>query len=326
MSRLERLINLMGALVATDRPLTAAELRERVPGYPDEKASFRRQFERDKDALRELGLPIQLHDLPGPDGEVSPGYRIPKDQYAQRDPGLTDEERAALQVAARVVRMRGVDAPDAWWKLGVRPADEIPDASRPEGPRPSDVDRAISGTLAEVFEAIVSRRELRFSYRDLDRVVIPGQLRFGNGHWYLAGFDQTRGEERSFRVDRIAGRVTLGDELRNTGDRGANADGRDRRDREDTAPEPWELGSGPAEVTRLLVDPDQAPWAIRHLGDRRIVERRRDGSVVFELSVANAEAFRSFVLGFLDHAEVLSPPSVRAAIRDWALAASEGRT
>ena len=66
MARLERLVNLSAALLAADRALTAEELRERVPGYPDEKSSFRRQFERDKDALRELGIPLQTVTLRNP--------------------------------------------------------------------------------------------------------------------------------------------------------------------------------------------------------------------------------------------------------------------
>ena len=45
--------------------------------------------------------------------------------------------------------------------------------------------------------------------------------------------------------------------------------------------------------------------------------RRPDGSVVVELSVVSCDGLRSFVLGFLDHAEVLSPPEARAAITDW---------
>ncbi len=316
-SRLERLINLTGALVATERPLTAAELRERVPGYPDEKASFRRQFERDKEALRDLGLPIQLHELSGPDGEISPGYRIPRDEYAQRDPGLTDEERAALQVAARVVRLRGVDAPDAWWKLGVTASDASPsdDATLAnslvtfESLMVPAADE-ISGPVADIFEGIVARRELLFSYRDRDRRVVPGQLRYTNGHWYLAGFDATRGEERSFRIDRIEGAITLGEETM--------IDPKSVDQSEASALEPWELGSGPRRTALLLIDEAQAPWACRHLGDGRIAQRRPDGGVVFRLDVANVDAFRSFVLGFLDHAEVLEPPELRAAIRSWA--------
>ena len=60
-AKVERLLNLSAALLAAERPLTAAEIRRRVPGYPEERASFRRTFERDKDDLRELGRAHLLH-------------------------------------------------------------------------------------------------------------------------------------------------------------------------------------------------------------------------------------------------------------------------
>ena len=44
MDKLERLLNLTAALLHADRPLTADDLRDRVGGYPDAKASFRRAF------------------------------------------------------------------------------------------------------------------------------------------------------------------------------------------------------------------------------------------------------------------------------------------
>ena len=54
--RLERLVNLTATLLDTRRPLTLDELSERVePRYPEDKTSRRRQFERDKETLRELG-------------------------------------------------------------------------------------------------------------------------------------------------------------------------------------------------------------------------------------------------------------------------------
>ena len=48
---------------------------------------------------------------------------------------------------------------------------------------------------------------------------------------------------------------------------------------------------------------------------RRTARRRR--SVVLQVAVTNRAAFRSFVLGFLDHAEVLGPPALRADLVDW---------
>jgi hypothetical protein len=56
---------------------------------------------------------------------------------------------------------------------------------------------------------------------------------------------------------------------------------------------------------------------VRELGDDAVRDHRADGSVVVEVPCANPLAFRSWVLGFAEHAEVLSPPEQRAAIVEW---------
>jgi predicted DNA-binding transcriptional regulator YafY len=48
-----------------------------------------------------------------------------------------------------------------------------------------------------------------------------------------------------------------------------------------------------------------------------VLERRDDSSVVLALPVTNTAAFRSFVLGLLDGAEVLAPPELRREIVTW---------
>jgi predicted DNA-binding transcriptional regulator YafY len=48
-----------------------------------------------------------------------------------------------------------------------------------------------------------------------------------------------------------------------------------------------------------------------------VAERRDDGSAVLRMAVTNREAFRSWVLGLLDHAEVLAPPELRADMAAW---------
>ena len=90
--RLERLVNLTATLLATRRPITLDELAERLePPYPAELAARRRQFERDKDTLRGLGIQITVEPI-GLGGEL--GYRIRPADYYLPDPGLTQEERA----------------------------------------------------------------------------------------------------------------------------------------------------------------------------------------------------------------------------------------
>ncbi|HZE51352.1 MAG TPA: WYL domain-containing protein, partial [Jatrophihabitantaceae bacterium] len=56
----ERLLNLVVCLLATRRYLTAGQIRRAVPGYPDSDEAFKRMFERDKEELRELGIPLEV--------------------------------------------------------------------------------------------------------------------------------------------------------------------------------------------------------------------------------------------------------------------------
>src|SRR5207244_3775746 len=87
--RLERLTNLVATLLDTRRPITLDEIVELVPGYPDDKVAYRRQFERDKDTLRGIGIPVVVQPLDGLGPEQ--GYRIPPEEYYLPPLGLTPE-------------------------------------------------------------------------------------------------------------------------------------------------------------------------------------------------------------------------------------------
>ena len=115
--RLERLVLLMDLLLDTARPLAGSEIRAKVGGYPDNDASFKRQFERDKDELREMGVPITVDAVPGSDPPVQ-GYRIRPGDYELRDPGLEPDELEALNLAAAVVGFTGGLGRRAMFKLG----------------------------------------------------------------------------------------------------------------------------------------------------------------------------------------------------------------
>ena len=57
--------------------------------------------------------------------------------------------------------------------------------------------------------------------------------------------------------------------------------------------------------------------ALGHLGEAAVANHREDGSVVVEEVVCNREAFRSFVLTFLEGAEILGPPELRDDLIGW---------
>ena len=109
---LERLINLLVMLLTASRPVPADEIRRTIPGYSaDSDDAFHRMFERDKELLRGIGIPIELRPMDG--WEVEHGYVVDPEKYRMADPGLTDEERvgavpggANRQVGRRAHRSR----------------------------------------------------------------------------------------------------------------------------------------------------------------------------------------------------------------------------
>ena len=105
----------MAVLLEAPRPITAGEIQQRVPGYPESEGSFHRAFERDKDDLREMGVPLRIEMVPLSNPPVD-GYRIRKQDYYLRDPGLDPDELDALNLAASTVRLDGAAA--AWKRCG----------------------------------------------------------------------------------------------------------------------------------------------------------------------------------------------------------------
>jgi predicted DNA-binding transcriptional regulator YafY len=299
--KLERLMNLLATLLETPRPLTAEEIRARVPGYADEHAAFRRSFERDKDDLREMGIPIEVSEVPGSDPPIQ-GYRVRPEAYYLPDPGLDADELAALHLALEAVRLDGVEGGGALWKLGGTPDEGAPAGAIHLAALPA------GANLVGLFTAVSERRQVTFGYHGSTRTVDPYRLDFQRGRWYVVGFDHDRGEERRFRLDRIEGDVAVG------------------RAGSFAAPEtavpgarlsPWELGEGDPVIARVAVDADQAAVARSMVGSAVEVDERDDGSVVLTLPVTHPDGFRSFVLGFLDHAVVLDPPELRQELVDW---------
>src|SRR5580698_9926511 len=132
----ERLLGLVVCLLATRRYLTAGQIRDAVPGYPDGEELFKRKFERDKEDLRDLGVPLETGYNHPFDDEA--GYRIPQQAYELPELRLEADEAAVLGLAARVWRRAELAgaAAGALLKLraaGIEAADEQP---APQGIEP----------------------------------------------------------------------------------------------------------------------------------------------------------------------------------------------
>ncbi|MDO5534912.1 MAG: WYL domain-containing protein [Propionibacteriaceae bacterium] len=197
----ERIMNLTICLLMARRFVEREQIRELVEGYRGlGDAAFERTFERDKDDLRALGVPVEM----GSNSSLFPdevGYRIRRSDFELPAIDFTAAETAALGVASSVwddARLGG-EAAKALAKLRASGLD--PDASRVAAFTPTVGAR--EPAFEVLWEAVLAARPVAFAYRGLDRVVEPWRLVNRTGAWYLIGLDRTRGEGRSFKVSRI---------------------------------------------------------------------------------------------------------------------------
>ena len=297
---IERLLNLLAFLLTTDRPVSAEEIRMTVAGYDQSSDdAFRRMFERDKDLLRQMGIPLEWR--PTDAWEVEFGYLIPNEDYEMPALDLTDEERTALWLAGQIVRVGGQPSgPDAVLKLG--------GASMVAGGEPLAADLGLAADLLGlVFQAVSERRALRFDYRGRNRRLHAYGMLHKRGHWYMVGADQSvDGEIRMFRIDR-ADSIELGEDA----DAFIRPKGFSMRDALPTVP--WESGS--EDITaRVRFDAEVAWLAQRQLPRTAEVDHQEDGSIVADVTVASIDAFVGWVLGFDASAEIESPPDLRTAL------------
>lgn len=303
--KLERLLDLLAALLEAREPRSRLELQRLVPLYPDDDVAARRAFSRDVETLARMGVPVEIID-----GQV-PAYRVRREAYELPDPGLTDEEAAALHLALATV---DVDLPEG------SPAGSLWKLTGGSGQRITAPAGAVANLpghehLATLWAAVNQRQRIHFAYRGEGRDVEPWLLSCQRGRWYLRGFDAGRGDPRLYRVERIEGTVApSGPVAAFERPPGATS----------AAPPPaWLLGDEVRYVARLWVDAGQADWA-RSQDSTEVEEVRPDGSIVLAVPVANPGAFRSLALSLLDHGEVLGPPEARADIVAWLESTASG--
>ena len=204
----ERLLGLVVCLLSSERYLTALQIRAAVPGYPESFEAFKRMFERDKEELRELGIPLETGSNSAFDEE--PGYRIPRQAYEMPEIRLEPDEAAVLALAARVWRQAELAGAAAGALLKLRAAGVDAEETPQPGIEPRLAGEAAFGPL---WEAVRDRRPVTFAYRAVGRSE-PQQRRLEpwgvvnrHGRWYVAGHDRDRDAVRVFRLSRIEGPV-----------------------------------------------------------------------------------------------------------------------
>ena len=198
------MLNLLFVLLNSRTPLTREQIRERVPGYGDSNEAFERMFERDKAALRDLAIPVETKPVDMFHDDVL-GYRIDRSDWLMPEISITAEERTYLALAASAWQ-------NAQLSTAARQAVSSVDA-REQGTELSVPVSLAKGRrhITEILAAIANGKTVTFDYVGLNqsevvkRTIDPWRALLHSGHWYLIGFDQDKGEVRTFRTDRIVG-------------------------------------------------------------------------------------------------------------------------
>jgi proteasome accessory factor B len=213
--RTERLLSIVVLLLSSRRYLTAEQIRAAVSGYPEEQESFKRMFERDKEELRDLGIPLETGRASQFDDDL--GYRISRQDYELPEIHLEPDEAAVLGIASRVWQSAELAGAATGAALKLRAASREADGDGTASPPPGIQPRLTTQEPAfgPLWEAVRDRRPVTFDYRAIGRSEVtkrtlePWGVVNRRGHWYVAGHDRTRDAPRVFRLSRITGPVKL---------------------------------------------------------------------------------------------------------------------
>ncbi len=203
----ERLLNLLIMLLVQRQYVSKDRIRAIL--YPDSSTdAFEKMFERDKEELRSLGVPIEVGNMDAYFDD-EPGYRIRPDEFALPDVSLSADEAAVIGLATRVwEHARLAEATtEAVRKLTALGLPLDVGALDIAQPRLS----ADEPSFDVFWEATQERTPVEFQYRrsgataSTTRHLQPwGVVRY-SGRWYVVGLDTDRGEERVFRLSRVHG-------------------------------------------------------------------------------------------------------------------------
>ena len=294
--RVERLTNLLALLLETPAAAepgarspascAASTPRARSPAAPRSSATRRRS--------REIGVPIDQEIVPG--GEYAGQTRVLDRSRALR------AARSRLD-AGRGARAAGGDGGDPSG-IDVGPGGAVEARRRACSTASAPVAAVLPDLpyLPALREAVARRTSVRFAVpRRRTHASIRGGLLLRDGFWYLIGFDHgaRRAAHVSDRSHRGRGR-DAGRRRRSSGRPGSTL-------RTALPDDPKMIGATEAvPLARVRIDAAACPRRGASTSARTVCSTRHpDGAVEVEVPCANLPAFRSWLLGFLEHAEVL---------------------
>ncbi|MGH3367442.1 MAG: helix-turn-helix transcriptional regulator [Nocardioidaceae bacterium] len=206
----ERMMNLVICLLVARTYVGKDKIREVVEGYRGQSdEAFDKMFERDKEELRELGVPIEVGHVDRA-FEDEPGYRIRRDAFELPQIRLEGDEAAVVGLAARVWQHASLAEATSGAVVKLRAGGVDVDTTALAVVEPHLA--APEPSFDPLWDAVLTRTPVRFSYRRPGgevavRTLEPWGVVSWHGHWYAIGHDRDREAVRVFRLSRIEGAV-----------------------------------------------------------------------------------------------------------------------
>lgn len=302
----ERLMNLTICLLVARHFVPKQRIRQAVEGYHDlSDDAFDRMFDRDKEELRLLGVPIELGTI-NKAFEDEPGYRVRRDVFELPEISLEADEAAVVGLAARVWQHASLAAATSHGLRKLRAAGVAVDESALTILEPQLATH--EPAFDPVFDAVTHRRPIEFDYRRRGaaevtrRHVEPWGIVSWHGHWYVVGQDTDRDAPRMFRLSRVVGKVAK------AGKPGSY----------DVPP-----GTDIRKLAAGLAPADPTGTAVLRVRTGAGLELRRRASAVHqadegwdhvELPFADADALADDLLGYGPDVVVVAPPTARELV------------
>jgi len=309
-----RLIELLTLLLTRRFGAPLADIRD-LRGYAGGDEAFHRQFERDKELLRELGFAVLVRE--DTEDPANNRYFLDPGRALLREVSFSPEELAALALARRLTAHLSLVGPAVREGLSRAGEPALGDWGPPgvaSLPAPAGGKRD-EARLRLLERAVAGDRRVRLRYRALGdaqsrvREVDPYGLYLRGGVWYLLGHCHWRRAPRVFRVSRV--------EDARFASRGRGPDFRLPADfdlRRYLDRYPFELGPATAGEVVLRFSPSQA-WRVgAGLGRHGRVAREADGGVRLRLAKVNPEGLVTWVLGLGRGVQVLAPAGLRREV------------
>ena len=308
--RTERLLSIVVLLLSSRRYLTAEQIRSAVSGYPEEQEAFKRMFERDKEELRDLGIPLETGRSSAIDDDL--GYRISRQDYELPEIHLEPDEAAVLGIAARVWQSAELAGAATGAALKLRAASREADGDGAASPPPGIQPRLSTQEPAfgPLWEAVRDRRPVTFGYlapgraEVTKRVLEPWGVVNRRGRWYVAGHDRTRDAPRVFRLSRITGPVKLAGPVGSV----KVPDGADVRE----MVRDWDRPQARDHTATLRVRAD-AGNALHRWG-RAAPDAAHPGWDRLTIDYSDPEWYAGYLASFGQNVVVVDPPELREAV------------